>query len=36
MQEKLKLQMSSRKQKVKISAELLEELTKEQVHFKLN
>lgn len=36
MQEKLKLQMNSRRQKVKISNELLEELTKEQVHYKLN
>ncbi len=36
MEEKLKLQMSSRKQKVKISNELLLELQKQQVHYKLN
>ena len=34
--EKIKLQMLSRKQKVKISQELLDELTLEDVHFKLN
>lgn len=35
-EEKLKLNMSSRKQKVKISQELLEELTSHDVFFKLN
>ncbi|MCF6296273.1 MAG: DNA polymerase III subunit alpha [Flavobacteriaceae bacterium] len=34
--ESIKLQMSSRKQKVKISQELLDELALEEVHFKLN
>jgi len=36
MDEKLKLQMNSRKQKVKITQELLDELDNEQVHYKLN
>ncbi len=36
MEEKLKLNMPSRKQKVNISQELLDELEKEQVSFKLN
>jgi len=35
-EEKIKLNMSSRKQKVKISQELLNELENEAVHFKLN
>ena len=36
MQEKLKLHMPSRKQKVKISQELLTALEQEEVHYKLN
>lgn len=36
MEDKLKLNMPSRKQKVNISQELLDELHKEQVRFKLN
>ena len=35
-EEQIKLQMPSRKQKVKISQELLDELENENVHFKLN
>ena len=34
--ESIKLQMPSRKQKVKISQELLDELTEQDVHYKLN
>ena len=34
--ENIKLQMPSRKQKVKISQELLDELNLEEVNFKLN
>ncbi len=36
MENEIKLNMSSRKQKVKISNELLEELDKEEVYYKLN
>ncbi|NER12877.1 DNA polymerase III subunit alpha [Leptobacterium flavescens] len=36
MQEEIKLHMPSRKQKVKISNELLEELDKQEVYYKLN
>ncbi|NAS32261.1 DNA polymerase III subunit alpha [Flavobacteriaceae bacterium R38] len=36
MQEEIKLTMPSRKQKVKISNELLEELDKQEVYYKLN
>ena len=35
-EESIKLQMPSRKQKVKISQELLDELTEQDVHYKLN
>ena len=34
--ESIKLQMPSRKQKVKISQELLDELAEQDVHYKLN
>ncbi|SNZ01201.1 DNA polymerase III subunit alpha [Flagellimonas pacifica] len=36
MQEEIKLNLSSRKQKVKISSELLSELEKSEIHYKLN
>ncbi|MFD0796262.1 DNA polymerase III subunit alpha [Maribacter chungangensis] len=36
MQEEIKVNLSSRKQKAQISSELLQELEKQQVHFKLN
>lgn len=36
MQEEIKVNLSSRKQKVQISSELLQELEKQEVHFKLN
>ncbi len=36
MQEEIKVNLSSRKQKVQISSELLQELEKQDVHFKLN
>jgi DNA polymerase-3 subunit alpha len=35
-EESIKLQMPSRKQKIKISQELLDELTEQDVHYKLN
>jgi DNA polymerase-3 subunit alpha len=35
-EENIKLQMPSRKQKVKISQELLDELAEQEVHYKLN
>jgi len=34
--EQMKLQMASRKQKVRISQELLNELSEQDVHYKLN
>lgn len=36
MQEQIKVRLSSRKQKVQISSELLQRLEEQQVHFKLN
>jgi len=36
MEEEIKVSLSSRKQKVQISSELLHELEKQEVHFKLN
>ncbi|WP_027078101.1 DNA polymerase III subunit alpha [Maribacter antarcticus] len=36
MQEEIKVKLTSRKQKVQISSELLQELEKQEVHFKLN
>ena len=36
MQDEIKLNLSSRKQKVKISSELLSELEKSEIHYKLN
>ncbi|WP_047246487.1 DNA polymerase III subunit alpha [Maribacter thermophilus] len=36
MQEQIKVRLSSRKQKVQISSELLKKLEKEQIHYKLN
>ena len=36
MQEEIKVNLSSRKQKVQISSELLEQLTAQEIHYKLN
>lgn len=36
LKEKIKVQMSSRSQKIKVSQELLEELTERNIIFKLN